>query len=742
MAKRSAAQAKGASEMARLDKNRDGVVSEPEFVSGGGSAEEFRQYDTNHDGTLDGREMEARAADMVDKQEEENASTKWRGWIPTRMVEWTGKSLCQQVGLMLSLIGTIQMSQMCIRDRYGGVLSVSCRCSVTACMMSERARIMSGLMLPDMLNPHPHPTLQSSPARANALADQQFDLLDVNRDGVIDRQEFAVARLRAPAHVLAEFAAAPRQRSQRRDGASPKERFVPKGENSAGHGASALLEAHVHQAKQHRSPSRGPKGRTSPPKAVNRAPRLSLKQIFSKFACANPISSASTATFAQISKANNLMDYTEFWRFAKQYQLAPNLIERSTLKSLFLAANVGEHADDHRGKLTLAEFIVCVRNCVEHAIVMVGELQLPSLVLELRALVLPATRDPATHPATAIPTLRQGSVAQPHRHQFQPQGLGLQQQQQCFDDMDLNGDGVVDKTEFRTGFHPEAGPRPEWTKDRRSAAASVAKSAARFMQQNGNAIDNLFDAMDRNKDGVVDRQEFLSHYAQGGNLSATLSRPPTVPKRYTASVSSSCDPWHQGGAASQEPGLTSPSPSPSPNQELTGVQAGDDREQLLQAMEAEKRAKFRMAQQAERERAARDKAELERQQAEQARVELELQVQQLQQQMNAAKAQAELLRMDTNKDGGVDRQEFVSAGGTDVEFDRYDTNEDGKLDGREMAKRSAAQAKGCLLYTSDAADEEDSVDLGGRRIIKKKKKKNTAMGNRKCKMSAQKRTLV
>ena len=28
---------------------------------------------------------------------------------------------------------------------------------------------------------------------------------------------------------------------------------------------------------------------------------------------------------------------------------------------------------------------------------------------------------------------------------------------------------------------------------------------------------------------------------------------------------------------------------------------------------------------------------------------------------------------------------------------------------------------GCLLYTSDAADEEDSVDLGGRRIIKKKK---------------------
>ena len=29
----------------------------------------------------------------------------------------------------------------------------------------------------------------------------------------------------------------------------------------------------------------------------------------------------------------------------------------------------------------------------------------------------------------------------------------------------------------------------------------------------------------------------------------------------------------------------------------------------------------------------------------------------------------------------------------------------------------------CLLYTSDAADERSSVDLGGRRIIKKKTQK-------------------
>ena len=35
--------------------------------------------------------------------------------------------------------------------------------------------------------------------------------------------------------------------------------------------------------------------------------------------------------------------------------------------------------------------------------------------------------------------------------------------------------------------------------------------------------------------------------------------------------------------------------------------------------------------------------------------------------------------------------------------------------------RCSYTSRGCLLYTSDAADERSSVDLGGRRIIKKKK---------------------
>ena len=39
------------------------------------------------------------------------------------------------------------------------------------------------------------------------------------------------------------------------------------------------------------------------------------------------------------------------------------------------------------------------------------------------------------------------------------------------------------------------------------------------------------------------------------------------------------------------------------------------------------------------------------------------------------------------------------------------------------------RANPCLLYTSDAADERSSVDLGGRRIIKKKKNGNDRGGN-------------
>ena len=45
--------------------------------------------------------------------------------------------------------------------------------------------------------------------------------------------------------------------------------------------------------------------------------------------------------------------------------------------------------------------------------------------------------------------------------------------------------------------------------------------------------------------------------------------------------------------------------------------------------------------------------------------------------------------------------------------------------GSVAASLRSAGRKPCLLYTSDAADERSSVDLGGRRIIKKKNSEDT-----------------
>ena len=44
--------------------------------------------------------------------------------------------------------------------------------------------------------------------------------------------------------------------------------------------------------------------------------------------------------------------------------------------------------------------------------------------------------------------------------------------------------------------------------------------------------------------------------------------------------------------------------------------------------------------------------------------------------------------------------------------------------GWQEAADLVEQAMACLLYTSDAADERSSVDLGGRRIINKKKRES------------------
>ena len=50
-----------------------------------------------------------------------------------------------------------------------------------------------------------------------------------------------------------------------------------------------------------------------------------------------------------------------------------------------------------------------------------------------------------------------------------------------------------------------------------------------------------------------------------------------------------------------------------------------------------------------------------------------------------------------------------------------ETRIDSPSDVVKIGDTITVRVKSCLLYTSDAADERSSVDLGGRRIIKKKK---------------------
>ena len=48
------------------------------------------------------------------------------------------------------------------------------------------------------------------------------------------------------------------------------------------------------------------------------------------------------------------------------------------------------------------------------------------------------------------------------------------------------------------------------------------------------------------------------------------------------------------------------------------------------------------------------------------------------------------------------------------------------LERKRRGRETHLEHMPCLLYTSDAADERSSVDLGGRRIIKKKNTESSA----------------
>ena len=73
-------------------------------------------------------------------------------------------------------------------------------------------------------------------------------------------------------------------------------------------------------------------------------------------------------------------------------------------------------------------------------------------------------------------------------------------------------------------------------------------------------------------------------------------------------------------------------------------------------------------------------------------------------------------------------------------FERDGNREFGQFLSISKGSIGETRSQPCLLYTSDAADERSSVDLGGRRIIKKKK--NTHSGGRRIDLKQRVQTMT
>eukprot|EP00658_Telonema_sp_P-2_P041530 TRINITY_DN2971_c0_g1_i1.p1 TRINITY_DN2971_c0_g1~~TRINITY_DN2971_c0_g1_i1.p1 ORF type:complete len:1072 (-),score=265.32 TRINITY_DN2971_c0_g1_i1:57-3272(-) len=86
----------------------------------------------------------------------------------------------------------------------------------------------------------------------------------------------------------------------------------------------------------------------------------------------------------------------------------------------------------------------------------------------------------------------------------------------------------------------------------------------------------------------------------------------------------------------------------------------------------------------------------------------------------------------TSRSGYLQRCLIKHLEGLSVHYDGTVRDSDNSIVQFRYGEDGVDVTKTCLLYTSDAADEEDSVDLGGRRIIKKKKKKIKVGLYRKC----------
>ena len=74
------------------------------------------------------------------------------------------------------------------------------------------------------------------------------------------------------------------------------------------------------------------------------------------------------------------------------------------------------------------------------------------------------------------------------------------------------------------------------------------------------------------------------------------------------------------------------------------------------------------------------------------------------------------------QDAEREHDEYHRGGGTQgpVELRSHEIPDEERNHPHPKTAEQQRDNESCLLYTSDAADEEDSVDLGGRRIIKKK----------------------
>ena len=78
---------------------------------------------------------------------------------------------------------------------------------------------------------------------------------------------------------------------------------------------------------------------------------------------------------------------------------------------------------------------------------------------------------------------------------------------------------------------------------------------------------------------------------------------------------------------------------------------------------------------------------------------------------------------------------LLSGEAADELFAGYDRIYSWAFQKQEFDTKQFLEHYACLLYTSDAADEEDSVDLGGRRIIKKRDFFQAEDGIRDCLLS-------